>query len=251
MGCHIVVPSMLQLATVIFLLFAATIADSIYSSHFASAKLLESISILSDRKTLKLSHSYKVSTVCKKTGLCLSITTEDCDHNHDSSIDSIVAADSEALREESSNTRTIDDRISLQMTDSKNVTKTVKKRSRTLLEMQRYIIPCAFIISVLTPMASVYQMTKLYPSVRDRFTNQKLLQLSLDTIPIQTVLKTMQMTISSVVNKKYNAWLAFAVSGFLQGGVYGHCNIYFTQQLGIAKGTESLAYFLFYNQIAN
>jgi hypothetical protein len=43
------------------------------------------------------------------------------------------------------------------------------------------------------------------------------------------------MNISTPVKEYLNPWMAFAVVGILQGGVYGQCNMYFSKTLGIGK----------------
>ena len=51
----------------------------------------------------------------------------------------------------------------------------------------------------------------------------------------QTVLKAIQINISTPVRKSINPWAAFWVFGVLQGGVYGQANIYFSQSLNLVK----------------
>ncbi len=60
-------------------------------------------------------------------------------------------------------------------------------------------------------------------------------RLSAIVFPVQTFLKSIQMNISTPVKEYLNPWMAFAVVGILQGGVYGQCNMYFSKTLGIGK----------------
>lgn len=114
-------------------------------------------------------------------------------------------------------------------------------RKKTLLEKQPYFIAYGAGISVFSPYASCYQLCKLNPQVVA--THSRMISLSARIFPIQTLLKTIQMNISTPVKEVLNPWAAFAVVGILQGGVYGQCNIYFSKELGIAKKASLLGLF--------
>jgi hypothetical protein len=106
-------------------------------------------------------------------------------------------------------------------------------RPKTLLEKQPYIMAYGAGISLFSPYASIYQLCKLNPQVNATLKTR--LTLSAKVFPIQTLMKAIQMNLSTPVKEQLNPWAAFAVVGILQGGVYGQCNIYFSKQLGIAK----------------
>lgn len=114
-------------------------------------------------------------------------------------------------------------------------------RPKTILEKQPYIVAYGAGISVFSPYASIYQMVRLNPQVS--VTNARMMSLSARVFPIQTLLKSIQMNVGTKVKEYLNPWAAFAVVGILQGGVYGQCNIYFSQQLGIAKKASLLGLF--------
>jgi len=106
-------------------------------------------------------------------------------------------------------------------------------RPKSLTERQPYFLAYGAGISLFSPYASIYQLCRLNPQVAA--TNARMMRLAANVFPIQTLLKTIQMNIGTKVKEHLNPWACFAVVGILQGGVYGQCNIYFSQQLGIAK----------------
>jgi hypothetical protein len=108
-----------------------------------------------------------------------------------------------------------------------------KMRPRTFMEMQPYIVAYGAGISLFSPIASVYQLCRLNPQVAA--SNSRMASLAARVFPIQTLLKTIQMNVSTPVKENLNPWAAFAVIGVIQGGVYGQCNIYFSKQLEISK----------------
>lgn len=111
----------------------------------------------------------------------------------------------------------------------------VAMRSRTLLEIQPYLLAYGFGISLFSPTASLYQLLKLNPSVV--MTPSSMVKTSMRILPHQTLLKMAQMTVSTPVKEHLNPWAAFAVVGVLQGGVYGQSTVFFSQHLGI--GTKA------------
>ena len=107
-----------------------------------------------------------------------------------------------------------------------------KFRSRTFAEQQPYIFAYGAAISVFSPTATAYQLSKLYnlkPSVG------RLVSLSFPILLPQTALKAIQMNASSPVKEHLNPWAAFAVVGVLQGAVYGHANVHFSNALKLGK----------------
>lgn len=111
-----------------------------------------------------------------------------------------------------------------------------EKRPRTFLEMQPYMIAYGAGISVFSPYASIYQLCKLNPQVLA--TNKTRMALSARVFPAQTLLKVIQMNLSTPIKESLNPWFAFAAVGILQGGVYGQANIFFSKELGIAKKAD-------------
>jgi len=105
-------------------------------------------------------------------------------------------------------------------------------RSRTFTEMQPYMFAYGGAISVFSPVATAYQLCKLYniqPSMG------RLARLSAPVFLPQTLLKAAQMNASSPVKEYMNPWAAFATVGVLQGAVYGQANVYFSNALKLGK----------------
>ena len=111
-------------------------------------------------------------------------------------------------------------------------------RSRTFLEKQPYIVAYGGVISAFSPIATAYQLCKLYNL---RPSSPTLLRMSLGIFPHQTALKALQMNVSTPV-KEYlnNPWAAFGVVGILQGGVYGQANVHFSRALQLGQTAASL-----------
>lgn len=107
-----------------------------------------------------------------------------------------------------------------------------KFRSRTISEQQPYIFAYGAAISVFSPTATAYQLSKLYNL---KPTMGRLIRLSGPVILPQTILKAAQMNASSPVKEYLNPWAAFAMVGVLQGAVYGHANVYFSNALKLGK----------------
>ena len=107
-----------------------------------------------------------------------------------------------------------------------------KFRSRTISEQQPYIFAYGAAISVFSPTATAYQLSKLYNL---KPTMGQLMRLSGPVILPQTILKAVQMNVSSPVKEHLNPWAAFAMVGVLQGAVYGHANVYFSKALKLGK----------------
>lgn len=107
------------------------------------------------------------------------------------------------------------------------------KRKRNFVELQPYMVAYGGIISMVSPLASIYQLSRLNPHIP--CSTSQMVKLAAIVFPVQTILKTIQMNISTPVKSNLNVWAAFAVVGVLQGGVYGQCNIYFSKKLGIGK----------------
>lgn len=106
--------------------------------------------------------------------------------------------------------------------------KAVTTRPRTFWEKQPYIVGYGAIISLVSPAATAYQLCKLY---KLPIGATQLFGMSMAIFPHQTFLKTVQMDLSTPVKETFNPWLAFGVVGVLQGGVYGQCNVYFSNAL--------------------
>eukprot|EP00924_Labyrinthula_sp_SR-Ha-C_P001665 maker-scaffold_18-snap-gene-5.1-mRNA-1 protein AED:0.03 eAED:0.03 QI:76/1/1/1/1/1/4/121/245 len=101
------------------------------------------------------------------------------------------------------------------------------------LRMQPYIFGYGFGISIFSPTASLYQLAKLNPQVK--LSPSGGVKLAMRILPHQTCLKALQMNASTPVKESLNPWAAFFVVGVLQGGVYGHANIFFSKTLKIGK----------------
>lgn len=134
------------------------------------------------------------------------------------------------------------------------VSTTMMPRYRTFWEKQPYIVTYGAVISLVSPLATAYQLCQLYRvqpmsdvihktstvTSASTTTNMRSLgRLAAPIIPQQIILKVLQMNASTPVKESMNPWLAFAVVGVLQGGVYGHANVYFSRVLGITTGTRT------------
>mmetsp|Transcript_4323 Transcript_4323/g.5011 ORF Transcript_4323/g.5011 Transcript_4323/m.5011 type:complete len:259 (-) Transcript_4323:342-1118(-) len=110
----------------------------------------------------------------------------------------------------------------------------IEKRGIGFIASQPYLLAHAFGVSLFAPTASIYQLLKVNPHVKARIWPEGV-NLARRILPQQTLLKLVQMNVSTPVKNELNPWAAFAVVGVLQGGVYGHSNVFFSQQLNIGK----------------
>jgi len=106
-------------------------------------------------------------------------------------------------------------------------------RTRNFMEAQPFILGYGVTISLVSPIASLYQLCKLNPQVKLSAVGMG--SLSARILPHQTVLRVLQMNVISPVKEYLNPWAAFGIIGILQGGVYGHGNIFFANQLKLGK----------------
>ena len=111
-----------------------------------------------------------------------------------------------------------------------------KFRPRTFAEMQPYVFAYGALISIPSPVATIYQLGKLNPQIP--LPVSRMLKLSAAIFPVQTLMKVIQMDISTPIKEALNPWFAFASVGIIQGGVYGQANIYFSKQLGLNKNVN-------------
>jgi hypothetical protein len=102
--------------------------------------------------------------------------------------------------------------------------------------MQPYFFAYGAGISVFSPYTLLHQLCKLNPQVV--MPQLKRVRLAASVFAVQTTLKALQMTASTPIKEYFNPWAAFAAVGVLQGGVYGHASIYFSQQLGLNKTAD-------------
>ena len=108
------------------------------------------------------------------------------------------------------------------------------ERKRTFLELQPYLLAYGTGLSCVAPICTIYQLIRLTPAVHGT-PFKKMVELSVRVLPIQSILKTIQMNVSTPVKEYTNPILAFGIVGILQGGVYGQMNIFFSKQLKISK----------------
>lgn len=111
---------------------------------------------------------------------------------------------------------------------TEQLTAPVTTRPRTFSEQQPYILGYGGAISLVAPFATAYQLCRLYHVTA---TPLHLLKLSASIIPQQTLLKTAQMNLTTPVKEHLHPIAAFAVVGILQGGIYGHANLFFSRRL--------------------
>lgn len=102
----------------------------------------------------------------------------------------------------------------------------------TLWEQQSLIFSYSAAVSMFSPAANLYQLVKLNPELK-RTTRSLTKTLLVKIYPTQTLLRIVQMNSSSFVKEHTSPWIAFACIGVLQGGVYGHANIYLSRRLGL------------------
>jgi hypothetical protein len=113
-------------------------------------------------------------------------------------------------------------------------------RPKTFAEKQPYIVGYGAAISCISPLASSYQLSKLYNL---KPTTPQLLRMSAQIFPQQVLLKAIQMNASTPVKEHLNPWAAFAVVGVLQGAVYGQANVHFSKALQLGKTASLLGVF--------
>lgn len=94
-----------------------------------------------------------------------------------------------------------------------------------------YLSAYCFGTSLFTPAACLYNLTKLNPAMRAQLTPVSAMRLATRILPHQTVLKALQIGASTPVKENLSPWAAFSLVGVLQGGLYGHANIFFLKTL--------------------
>jgi hypothetical protein len=94
------------------------------------------------------------------------------------------------------------------------------------------------VISLFSPIASLYQTSKLF--------NQPF-RSNLRHVPSiflpQIALRYTQTSLSTDCKDTFNPLIAFGLIGILQGGVYGHSNLYFSDKMNISHSMEMRNYF--------
>ena len=94
------------------------------------------------------------------------------------------------------------------------------------------------VISLFSPIASLYQTSKLFG--QPFHTNLRHIP------PIflpQIALRYVQTSLSTDCKDTFNPLIAFGLIGILQGGVYGHSNLYFSDKMNISHNKEMRNYF--------
>lgn len=97
-------------------------------------------------------------------------------------------------------------------------------------------------ITCFSPTSNLYQLTGLYK--KPFLTN---LHLVPRIFPQQMLLRYSQLHISGFFKEHFSPLTAFGIIGVLQGGIYGHANLYYSQELGIQKKPLKFNYGSFYN----
>lgn len=106
-------------------------------------------------------------------------------------------------------------------------------RPKTLVERQPYFLAYGVGISLFSPFANIYMISKLNPQVSA--TNARMVSLAAKAFPLHTVLKAIVLNIATKVKDYLNPVASFAALGIIQCGLYGQWNIYFSKQLGLAR----------------
>ena len=94
------------------------------------------------------------------------------------------------------------------------------------------------LISIFSPIASLYQTCKLFN--KPFYSNLKYIpQIFLP----QIALRYIQTSLSTDCKDTFNPLVAFGLIGILQGGVYGHSNLYFSDKMNISHNMDIRNYF--------
>jgi len=88
-------------------------------------------------------------------------------------------------------------------------------------------------ISLFSPMANLYQIKRLHPSV-----NPSYLRMCASIYPHQVGLRMLQVNLATPVKEHMNPWLAFGTLGVLQGCVYGQANVSFAKKLNLTRSLK-------------
>jgi len=106
-------------------------------------------------------------------------------------------------------------------------------RSKTFFERQPYFFAYGIGISLFSPYANIYMISRLNPQAAA--THARMLSLAAMAFPLHTVLKAAVLNIATKVKDYLNPVASFAALGIIQCGLYGQWNIYFSKQLGLAR----------------
>ena len=105
-------------------------------------------------------------------------------------------------------------------------------------------------MSIFSPIASLYQIIKIFNVQKNMGLvgkNKSIFFKNLKHVryiyPQQFILRYAQIHVSTKVKENLSVIPAFGLIGILQGGIYGHTNLYFSNKFGITKNIKITDYF--------
>jgi hypothetical protein len=111
------------------------------------------------------------------------------------------------------------------------------------LKNEKYFFYHSSIISCISPISSLNQITQLYPQYyKKNILLQNLKQIP-KIYPYQVVLRYSQLHLSTMCKEYCSPILAFGLIGILQGGIYGHSNLFFSKNMKITNNIKLSHYF--------
>lgn len=111
------------------------------------------------------------------------------------------------------------------------------------LKNEKYFFYHSSIISCFSPISSLNQITQLYPQYyKKNILIQNLKQIP-KIYPQQVALRYCQLHLSTLCKDYCSPIFAFGLIGILQGGIYGHTNLFFSKNMNITNNIKINHYF--------
>ena len=108
-------------------------------------------------------------------------------------------------------------------------------------EKERCILFHSTALTFFSPLSSLYQITRLH-NINNRVLLKNMRYIP-NIFPQQVLMRYGQSHIATECNDHLNPIFAFGIIGILQGGIYGHSNLYFSKKLNITNTIKLSHYF--------
>ena len=109
------------------------------------------------------------------------------------------------------------------------------------LKRERCFLYHASSMTLFSPLSSLYQTTRLFNLKSSTFFRN--IRYIPHIFPQQILFRYGQLHVSTLCKENISPIPAFGIIGILQGGVYGHSNLYFSKRLGITSNVKITDYF--------
>ena len=108
---------------------------------------------------------------------------------------------------------------------------------------EKYFFYHSLSITCFSPLTSLYQITHLYNLPNKNIVFLENSKYIYRIFPQQVLFRCCQLHASTFCKDNFSPLFAFGIIGILQGGIYGHSNLYFSKKLNITKTIKIRDYF--------